>query len=80
MASHIMKLKDLAHRLQALKEPVADSMIITKILMTLPAAYNQFITEWEFTPRIECTLPNLVENLLTKETRFSTQEKGLTEP
>lgn len=80
MASHIAKLKDLVHRLEALGEPIADSMIITKILMTLPAAYNHFTTAWESIPRAERTLPNLVERLLTdcEETRFSIQEKGLT--
>ncbi|XP_076298348.1 uncharacterized protein LOC143217696 [Lasioglossum baleicum] len=36
MASHVAKLKDLAHHLQALGEPISDSMIMTKILMTLP--------------------------------------------
>lgn len=54
-------------------------MVITKILMTLPAAYNHFITAWESTPRAERKLPNLIERLLAEETRFSTQERGLTE-
>lgn len=44
MASHIAKLKNLADRLQALGEPLAESLIITKILMTLPVTYNHFIT------------------------------------
>lgn len=76
MASHIAKLKDLAHRLQTLGEPIADSMIITKILMTLPAAYNHFVTAWESTAQTDRTLSNLVERLLAEETRHSTQEKG----
>lgn len=79
MAYHIAKLKDLAHRLHTLGEPIADSMIVTKILMTLPATYIHFITAWESSPRPERTLPNLVERLLAEESRFSHQEKGLTE-
>lgn len=46
-AAHIAKLKDLAHRFKALGEAIADSVVITKILMTLPQGYNHFITAWE---------------------------------
>lgn len=79
MAIHIAKLKDLAHRLEALGEPIVDSMIMTKILMTLPPAYNHFVTAWESSPRSERKLPNLVERLLAEEIRFLSQEKGLSE-
>lgn len=44
MATHIAKVKDLAHRLRMLDEPVSDSMIMTKILMTLPSSYQHFNT------------------------------------
>lgn len=42
MATHIAKIKDLAYRLKMLDEPVSqsDSMIMTKILMTLPSSYQ----------------------------------------
>lgn len=39
-ATHIAKIKDLAYRLKMLDEPVSDSMIMTKILMTLPSSYQ----------------------------------------
>lgn len=79
MTSYIVKLKNHTHRLQALGEFIADSMIINKILMTLPTSYNHFITVWESIPRVECTLANLVERFLAKETRYSAQVKILDE-
>ncbi|CAL1677481.1 unnamed protein product [Lasius platythorax] len=47
IATHIAKLKDIAHRLKLMGEAIADSMIITKILMTLPAGYRHFVSAWE---------------------------------
>ncbi|XP_046145768.1 uncharacterized protein LOC123989134 [Osmia bicornis bicornis] len=79
MASHIAKLKDLAFRLQTLGEPIADSMIMTKILMTLPASYGHFITAWQSTPAGERTLDNLIERLIAEETRSTVQEKDVDE-
>lgn len=75
MACHIAKLQDLAHRLQLLDEPISDSMIVTKILMTLPACYSHFITAWESTNQEQQTLNNLTERLLIEESRVSMQEK-----
>ncbi|KAM0728563.1 Retrovirus-related Pol polyprotein from transposon TNT 1-94 [Formica fusca] len=40
--SHIAKIEDIIHRLKALGEPVTESMIITKILLTLPSSLNHF--------------------------------------
>lgn len=79
MASYIAKLKNLAYRLQALGEPIADPMLITKILMTLPEVYNHFITAWESTPQAQRTLENLIERLLAEESRHSTKKKGVSE-
>lgn len=36
ISSHIAKIEDISHRLRAMGETMSDSMIITKILLTLP--------------------------------------------
>lgn len=42
MASHISKLEEIAHQLNDLEVNIAESMLITKIIMTLPPEYNHF--------------------------------------
>lgn len=76
MATHIAKLEDLAHRLKTLGEQIPDSMIITKILMTLPSTYNHFVSAWESTQRDERTLTNLISRLTIEETRLNNQGKS----
>lgn len=46
IATHIAKLEmpNIAHRLKLMGETIADSMIITKILMTLPIGYRHFVS------------------------------------
>lgn len=44
VATHITKIKDLAHRLIALRDQIPDSMIVTKVLMTLSTQYQHFVT------------------------------------
>ncbi|KAL7289534.1 hypothetical protein TKK_0016509 [Trichogramma kaykai] len=44
IATHIAKVEDLCCSLKAMKEPVSDRMMITKIIMTLPKDYNHFIS------------------------------------
>lgn len=46
ISMHVAKINDLVCRLRMLGEPVTDSMIITKILMTLPSSYQQFARAW----------------------------------
>ncbi|KAL4123351.1 hypothetical protein QTP88_015547 [Uroleucon formosanum] len=42
MAIHISKLESLSRKLKQLGEPISDSMLMTKILMTLPENYKHF--------------------------------------
>ncbi|XP_046435982.1 uncharacterized protein LOC124187836 [Neodiprion fabricii] len=58
--THIAKVKDLAQRLSVLGEPSSDSMVMTKVLMTLPLAYSHFTTAWESTSVDQRTLSNLI--------------------
>lgn len=75
IATHISKLEDLAHRLRNMGEQIPNSLIITKILMTLPAHYNHFVSAWESTHVDERTLPNLISRLSIEEMRLNSQNK-----
>lgn len=71
IASHISKLEDLVQRLKELNEPVSDSMLITKILMTLPSEYGHFHSAWESTATEDRTLQKLTARLMVEETRIN---------
>lgn len=76
VATHIAKLEDLAHRLKLMGEQIPDSMIITKILMTLPVNYRYFVSAWESTPAAERTLVNLTSRLTIEESRNAAQDSS----
>lgn len=74
IATYIAKLGDMAHRLNLLGEQIPDSMIITKILMTLPPNFRHFVSAWESTPSAERTLANLSSRLTIEESRTAMHE------
>ena len=74
MSTHISKLEDLCYKLKALDENISDSMLITKIIMTLPPTYNHFISAWESTSENLRTVENLTSRLIMEETRINSQD------
>lgn len=77
IASHISKLEDLAQQLKDLGSPIESSMLITKILMTLPSTYAHFHSAWESTAADKRTMENLTSRLLVEEARISAFEDRL---
>lgn len=71
IATHISKVECIAQQLRDLGETVSESMLITKILMTLPDKYMHFHTAWESTAATDRTLSNLTSRLIIEETRMS---------
>lgn len=69
MAIHISKLESLSRKLKQLGEPISDSMLMTKILMTLPENYKHFYSAWDSIPNVDKTLSNLSSRLMVEETR-----------
>ena len=74
ISTHIAKLEDIAHRLKLMGEEISDSMMITKILMTLPEYFRHFVSAWESAPAGERTLDNLKARLVTEEFRITIRE------
>lgn len=75
VASHISKLEDLAKQLGDLEAPVHPSMLITRILTTLPPSYNHFHAAWKSTASKDRTITNLTSRLLVEETRIGAAEE-----
>ena len=78
IATHISKVEGIAERLKQLGEPVPDSMVMTKILNTLPSEFNHFASAWESTPKAERTRENLTARLLTEEIRMKSVNESST--
>ena len=77
LSTHISKLQDLCFKLKAFGEELSDSMLMTKIIMTLPEQYNHFVSAWESTEAAQRTIDNLMVRLVMEESRKKTQEKNL---
>lgn len=57
-----------------LGEQISDSLIMTKILMTLPSSYRYFVSAWESSPSNERTLVNLTSRITIEESRNKAQD------
>lgn len=70
IANHISKLEDITQQLKDFNEAIPDSMLMSKILMTLPSNYKHFHSAWESTPVADRTLANLTSRLMVEECRI----------
>lgn len=77
MATFIMKIENMAFKLNVLDQNISDKMIMNKIIASLPKNYSYFKSAWDSTPRDEKTKSNLIARLLAEESRNKT---GETEP
>lgn len=75
VANHISMLEDLAKQLEDLAAPILPSMLITRILTTLPSSYNHFHAAWESTVSKDRTITNLTSRLLVEEARIAAAEE-----
>lgn len=74
MATHLAVIENMARSIRDLGEPIPDSMLITKMLITLPSSYNHFHSAWESTIDENKTLQNLTNRLMMEEVRMKLQE------
>ncbi len=68
--THISTIEQLASQLNDLKEPISESQLITKILVTLPSSFRYFLSVWDNVPSDQKTIQLLTQRLL-KEENFS---------
>lgn len=76
IATHAAKIEALAHRLDLMGEKVGDSMVMTKILLTLPPYLDYFPSAWESTPESERTKTNLISRLVAEELRHNKRDEN----
>lgn len=79
LASHFSKLDEIVKQLNDMGEKISDTMLMTKILMTLPMNYSHFHSAWESTSEAERTIENLRTRLMVEENRVTMQEGGESE-
>lgn len=71
IAGYISKLEDIAQQLRDQGEAVSDTMLMSKILLTLPKSYAHFHSAWESTPKDDRTLGQLTARLMMEENRMA---------
>lgn len=71
----LSKLMEIAEYMKDQKESISDSMVITKILMSLPVEYNHFNSTWESTSTGESTMSNLRARLTAEEVCLRSQNQ-----
>lgn len=74
IATHISRLNKLVLQLRNVGVNIDESMVITRIIMTLPSEYRHFGSSWEATAEIDRTLQNLTNRLLAEETRVDSYQ------
>lgn len=67
IATYISKLRNIAYRLNALDTKIDDSMLISKILSTLPDNLKHFVSAWDSSERAQKTMENLTARLIAKK-------------
>lgn len=73
IAIFMAKLMEIVQQLRDQNESISESMVMTKILMSLPAEYNHFHSAWESTNANDQTMTNLRARLLAEELRMKSQ-------
>lgn len=64
---YISNLENLIHKLGQLKQEIHETMLIKKILSSLPENFKHFISAWDSTPKSEKKNGQLLINRLTAE-------------
>ena len=75
IATFMARIENMSYKLKVLESPVTESMIITKILMSLTDEMKHFQCAWESTPTEDKTLVNLRTRLIAEETRLKRDVK-----
>ncbi|XP_046144129.1 uncharacterized protein LOC123988365 [Osmia bicornis bicornis] len=70
VASNFSKIEQLTGKMKTLGGKISDSMVISRILSTLPPVYHHFHSAWDSTESAKRTLENLMTRLMTEESRI----------
>ncbi|GBP10776.1 Copia protein [Eumeta japonica] len=76
MKDFLADVESLLAQIKAQGEDISETMIINKIISSLPEAYSNFSTAWESTAANERNLNNLTSRLLKEEIKLN-EKNGL---
>jgi len=65
--SHVSSITTLSSQLKDIGMDISDEQVITRIIMTLPPSYRQFVTSWNGKDDDKKTLDRLTADLLREE-------------
>lgn len=71
IATHVAKIETIVQQLNDLGENITDSMVLTRIIMTLPVEYRYFVSAWESTEKSKQTIELLTNRLMIEESRVA---------
>ena len=74
ISQHISKIEQLANKMKTLGEEIPSTMLIARILSTLPPQYDHFHSAWDSTETSKKTITNLTARLMTEELRMQSKE------
>ena len=69
------RVEDLGKKLDRLGHEISESMLVTKILMSIRSKFPHFATAWDSTSNDQKTMANLINRLSTEEVRHKNVEK-----
>lgn len=76
VAQHISKLEQMASKMKMLGGEIPTSVLIMRILSTLPSKFSHFHSAWDSTDGAKRTIENLTARFMAEELRM----KGKDEP
>ncbi|XP_036141712.1 uncharacterized protein LOC105828720 [Monomorium pharaonis] len=76
VAQHTSKLEGMVNKIKTLEGEIPASMLITRILSTLPQKFSHFHSAWDSTDDAKRTIENLTARLMMKEMRLKVIQKA----
>lgn len=69
IAAHVSTIQNMAYKLKVLNMVIDDTMIMTKLFVTLRDIYKYFASAWDSTPSDQKTLINFTARLLAEKSK-----------
>lgn len=74
---HLTKIKNIAAKLEGVKEKQSEAAIVSRIISTLPERFSAFISAWKMQKETDKTLLNLTARLSEEEMTYVQRDKTM---
>ena len=75
VAHNVSKLENLVTKIKALGGEIPESMLMSRVLSTLPKQFNHFHSAWDSVDESKKKIENLITRLMSEEARLKKQEE-----